>query len=118
MTVHPAIFLFAASGLVVWAPREARAPLLFCGSVAALVAAVLLSQCAHWSYTVGDFQLELLRVDALSHLFGVIFTLITVIGVLYAWHTVQRGEDREEVGSGKEPDPVDQRHQIPDPANR
>ena len=92
MTVHPAIFLFAASGLVVWAPREARAPLLFCGSVAALVAAVLLSQGAHWSYTVGDFQLELLRVDALSHLFGVIFTLITVIGVLYAWHTVQRGE--------------------------
>jgi len=92
MTVHPAIFLFAASGLSVWVPRSARAPLLFCGAVAALVAAVLLSQGAHWSYTVGDFQLELLRVDALSHLFGVIFTLITVIGVLYAWHTVQRGE--------------------------
>ena len=92
MTVHPAIFLFAASGLAVWVPRLARAPLLFCGAVSALVAAVLLSQGAHWSYTVGDVQLELLRVDELSHLFGVIFTLITVIGVLYAWHTVQRGE--------------------------
>ena len=92
MTAHPAIILFVSAGLAAASPRAARSVVAVLGAAAALAAAAVLPAGAHWSYTVGDMSLQLLRVDTLSHLFGVIFTLITVIGVVYAWHAERAGE--------------------------
>ncbi len=82
MTPHPALILFATAGLVGLSRGRARAGLLLAGTVAAFVAAAALSSGAHWGYVVADYQLQLLRVDPLSHLFGLIFTLIMALGAL------------------------------------
>ena len=92
MTPHPALILFATAGLVGLSRGRVRGGLLLAGTVAALVAAAALSPGAHWGYAVGDYQLQLLRVDPLSHLFGLIFTLIMVVGAIYALHVTRAGE--------------------------
>ena len=92
MTPHPAFILFATAGLVGLSRGRVRAGLLLAGTVAALVAAAALSPGAHWGYAVGDYQLQLLRVDPLSHLFGLIFSLIMAVGALYAVHVTRAGE--------------------------
>ena len=92
MTSHPAFILFATAALVRLSRGRVRAGLLLAGAVAALVAAASLSPDAHWGYAVGDYDLQLLHVDSLSHLFGLIFTLIMAVGALYALHATQAGE--------------------------
>ena len=92
MTAHPALILFATALLVGLSRGRLRAGFLLAGSVLALVAAGSLSSGVHWSYTVGNYQLQLLRVDPLSHLFGLIFALIMAIGALYAVHAARAGE--------------------------
>ena len=92
MTSHPAFILFATAALVRLSRGRVRAGLLLAGSVAALVAAASLSPGAHWGYAVGDYDLQLLHVDSLSHLFGLIFALIMAIGALYAVHAARAGE--------------------------
>ena len=92
MTVHPAFILFATAAVVGLSRGRVRAGLLLAGTVAALAAAASLSSGAYWGYAVGDYQLQLMRVDALSHLFGLIFTLIMAVGALYALHVTRAGE--------------------------
>ena len=92
MTPHPALILFATAGLVGLSRGRIRAGLLLAGTVAACAAAGSLPHGAHWSYAVGDYTLQVLRVDALSHLFGLIFTLLAAVGALYALHGVRSGE--------------------------
>lgn len=92
MTPHPSLILFATAGLVGLSRGRVRAGILLAGSVAALVAAASLSSGAHWGYAVAEYQLQLLRVDPLSHLFGLIFTLIMAVGALYSLHTTRAGE--------------------------
>ena len=92
MTFHPALILFATAGLVGVSRGWVRATFLLAGTVAALVAAGSLAPGVHWAYALGDYQLQLLRVDALSHLFGLIFTLIMVIGAVYALHATRARE--------------------------
>ena len=92
MTPHPAFILFATAGLVGLSRGRARAAVLMAGTVAALVAAASLPYGTHWEYGVGDYRLQLLRVDTLSHLFGLIFTLIMAVGALYAVHAARASE--------------------------
>lgn len=92
MTVHPSLVLFATAAAVAVGPRALRQTMLVLGAVGALLAAASLPPGAHWSYAIGDLPLQLLRVDPLSHLFGLIFTLIVAIGALYAWHVGRGGE--------------------------
>ena len=92
MTSHPGLVLFVTAVLVGLSRGKVRAGLLLAGTVAALAAAATLPHGAHWGYVVGDYQLQLLRVDALSHLFGLIFTLIMAVGALYALHATRAGE--------------------------
>ena len=82
--LHPALVL-VATALAVGATRGlARQVVLVVGSLSALAAAATLSPDASWGHTVAGQSLELLRVDSLSSLFGIIFSLITVVGVIYA----------------------------------
>ena len=92
MTFHPALILFATAGLVGLSRGRVRAALLLAGAIAALAAAASLAPGVHWDYAVGDYHLQLLRVDALSQLFGLIFTLIMVVGAVYALHATRARE--------------------------
>ncbi|MDA1094199.1 MAG: Na(+)/H(+) antiporter subunit D [Acidobacteria bacterium] len=92
MTTHPAVILFATAWLVAVVPRAVRPAVLVAGTLGGLVSAATLPYGAHWSYAVGDLTLQFLRVDALSHLFGLVFSLIAAVGAVYSWHATRAGE--------------------------
>ena len=93
MTVlHPALALFVTAAVVGVTRGRLRQAALVAGTLAALGLALQASPDATWSYHLGGLELRLFRVDTLSHLFGLIFSLITVVGVIFALH-VQRGTE-------------------------
>ena len=93
MTIHPAFVLFGLALLVGVSRARFRAVVVLIGALSSLAAAATLPHGLHWEYTVGVYRLELLRVDALSHLFGLIFTLIASIGAIFA-QRVRGGAER------------------------
>jgi multicomponent Na+:H+ antiporter subunit D len=93
MTLHPGLILFATAALVALLPRRARRIALLAGSLAALAAAVdLPADGLVWAPSIAGHQVELLRVDGLSRIFALIFTLITFVGAIFALHVPGRGE--------------------------
>ena len=94
MTVlHPALALFATAAAVGLTRGRLRQTALVAGTLGALALALQASPGDTWRYQRGGLELQLLRVDTLSYLFGLIFSLITVVGVIYALH-VQRGMEQ------------------------
>ncbi len=51
-----------------------------------LSAAFLLQSGVHGQFTLMDVQIEMVRVDRLSTIFGIIFSIAAALGVLYAQH--------------------------------
>ena len=85
MIAHPSFVLFCSALLVGVVRGRLRALVAPVGALLALAAAATLPHGTHGGYTVASYQLELLRVDALSYLFGLVFTLIISIGTVYAY---------------------------------
>jgi len=91
----PTAFLFFAAAIVLFAIPQGRAR-------AALLLVVPVIAALHvWTLPFGvfaqkeffGFTLDLLRVDKLSRVFALIFTIAAFLGNLYAWHvrdTVQQ----------------------------
>ena len=90
--LHPALVLFAAAVLVGLTRGRLRQLVLVAGTLLALVSVARLVPEANWTYDLSSYRLELLHVDPLSQLFGLIFCLITVIGSVYALHAQRGGE--------------------------
>lgn len=84
--INPSIVLFATAAIVPLLRGTTRKVVLVVGCLAALVAWERLELDSQWNVHIGEVTLELLRVDALSLVFGLIFTLITFIGIVYALH--------------------------------
>ena len=84
--INPSIVLFATAAIVPLVRGTTRKVVLVVGCLAALVAWERLELDSQWNVHIGEVTLELLRVDALSLVFGLIFTLITFIGIVYALH--------------------------------
>ncbi len=88
MTDFPTAFLFFAAGLTLLALPQGRAR-----SILSLIVPILagwqiwtLPEGALWQVTFFGLELELMRVDRLSRVFGLIFSLAAFLGNLYAWH--------------------------------
>ena len=93
MTVHPGLVLVGAAPVVALMPARARQATLLTASLLALLAAAgLPADAGPWVAQVAGFPLELLRADALGRLFALIFTLVTVIGVVFALHVRRASE--------------------------
>ena len=93
MTVHPALVLFATALMIAVVPRRASGAALLGGAVAALLSVIVLpGEGLLWAPEIAGYRLELLRVDALSRLFALIFALITAIGAVFALHAQRPGE--------------------------
>ena len=93
MTVlHPALALFATAAVVGFTRGRLRQAVLVAGTLVALGFVLQASSGDTWRYQLGGLGLQPFRVDTLSHLFGLIFSLITVVGVIYALH-VQRATE-------------------------
>ncbi|MGQ4808849.1 NAD(P)H-quinone oxidoreductase subunit 2, chloroplastic [Candidatus Entotheonellaceae bacterium PAL068K] len=91
-SLHPGFILFLVALGVALTRGHVRRLVLLAGPLLTLLAAWQLTPANGWSLALPQYQLQLLQVDALSHVFGLIFSLITCIGVLYAWHVSCAGE--------------------------
>ncbi len=91
----PTAFLFFAAAILLLAMPQGRLRGVL------LLVVPLIAGWQVWSLPFGElvqvgffgFELELMRVDKLSRVFGLIFTLAAFLGNLYAWHvrdTVQQ----------------------------
>ena len=96
--LHPAFVLFITACLAVAARGVLRQGVLLAGTLAALWTTWELGAAASLSWALPNYTLQVLRVDALSHVFGLIFSLITCIGVLYALHVRRGGEHAATLG--------------------
>lgn len=88
----PFIYLFAALLCPLLAPRF-RALLLLGVPVLALAVMLGYPHGYHATITVVGFELSFMRVDKLSLIFGIIFSIAAFLSGLYAWHvrdTVQQ----------------------------
>jgi multicomponent Na+:H+ antiporter subunit D len=93
VTLHPGIILFATAALVAVLPRRARRIALLTGSLAALAAALdLPADGLVLAPAIAGYQVELLRVDGLSRIFALVFTLITFAGAVFSLHVRARWE--------------------------
>ena len=90
--LHPGFLLFATAILVALTRGIWRQLTLLAGTAFALYSAWHLGFDTTLTFAVPGYTLELLRVDALSHVFGLIFSLIAGIGCLYALHVSHGGE--------------------------
>ena len=85
-TFPPALLLVVGAILLPLLPRALRSS--FALFIPLLVLALIWSAPSgdHLAARLMDYQLLLYRVDRLSRLFGLIFSLITAIGCLFAFH--------------------------------
>lgn len=84
----PVAFVYFAAALLLMAlPRGAiRAGLLLIAPVIALFVIWYLPEGNLWSVNLMGLDLEFMRVDRLSRIFGLIFCIAAFLGNLYAWH--------------------------------
>ena len=90
--LHPGFVLFATAILVALTRGIWRQLVLLAGTAFALYSAWHLGFDATLTFVAPDYTLALLHVDALSHVFGLIFSLIAAIGCVYALHVDHGGE--------------------------
>lgn len=86
LALHPGFVLMLAALLLPLAPRRLRNVVLLAGSVAALGAWSRLDVSSTLSVPVAGYSLSLLHVDSASLVFGLVFSLITLLGTIYALH--------------------------------
>ncbi|MBA3888667.1 MAG: Na(+)/H(+) antiporter subunit D [Acidobacteria bacterium] len=87
MMAHPGLLLFGTALLVTVLAGRARQVVTLLGALAALAAALNLpADGLVWAPAIAGHHVELLRVDSLSRIFALIFTLITAIGAVFALH--------------------------------
>jgi multicomponent Na+:H+ antiporter subunit D len=90
--LHPGFLLFATAILASLTRGVWRQLVVLAGTAFALYSAWYLGFDTTLTFAIPGYTLELLRVDALSHIFGLIFSLIAGIGCLYALHVHHGGE--------------------------
>lgn len=92
LIMHPSIFLAAGALLVYLLPTHWRYVGLLGGPALAVLAVFSLQAGTVWTVPFLNFELQVLRVDVLSRVFGVIFSIMALLGVIYALHVKTRGE--------------------------
>ncbi|MFQ5789406.1 MAG: proton-conducting transporter membrane subunit, partial [Acidobacteriota bacterium] len=89
---HPAFALFATALVVAVLRGRLQRLALVGGAILAIFAWSRLEPGEDWFWSLRGYQLHLLHVDRLSLVFGLVFSIITLIGIVYALH-VRRGSE-------------------------
>lgn len=89
---HPAFVLVGAALISTLTTGLARRVVLVAGTLATLWSWSLLAPGTVWLLNVAGFPLELIRADALSLVFGLVFAIVTLVGTIYALHNDNRWE--------------------------
>lgn len=90
--MHPSVFLAAGALLVLVLPAKWRYVGLLGGPVLAVLAVFGLQPGTVVPFPFLGFELQVLRVDALARVFGIIFATMALLGAVYALHVKTRGE--------------------------
>ncbi len=90
--LHPGLLLFIVALIAVFTPGRLRQAIILVGTACTCYIAWHLGPGASWTFAVPEHTLNLLHVDRLSHVFGLIFSLTAGIGSLYACHVRHGGE--------------------------
>lgn len=93
MILPPAMIIIAGAALVLVLPSRLRRPVTVMAPLLALVQVLwALDPGDAWHMTWLTLELTPLRVDQLSLMFGLVFTIAALLGGLYAWHKDERVE--------------------------
>jgi multicomponent Na+:H+ antiporter subunit D len=91
--VHPGLMLIAGAVIVGFVPAPARSVAALGAAIGALAATLVLPDDGLlWATAVAGYPLEPLRVDPLGRLFALIFSLIAVVGLVFALHVRRAAE--------------------------
>ena len=85
-TFPPALVMLAGALLLPLLPRAYRSAFSLFVPLLALLLVRMAPSGVHLTMELMDYRLVVYKVDRLSRLFGTIFSLITVIGCLFAFH--------------------------------
>lgn len=84
--IAPALIFICGSLLIPLLSGRVKTAYMLLLPAATFFMLTQLTQGQYWTLPLLDYQLVLGRIDALSRVFGYIFTLITFIAVIYAMH--------------------------------
>jgi multicomponent Na+:H+ antiporter subunit D len=90
--IHPTFFFFVAALLLPFVTEKAKPVLLLGMPLLAFLSLVYFPEGRYGEVSIMGMALTFGRVDRLSLVFGYIFTLITVIGMVYSLHVKKTGE--------------------------
>lgn len=90
--LHPGFLLFIVACAAALTSGRLRQIVMLAGTALTCYSVWQLSPEASWTFAVPEHTLNLLHVDRLSHVFGLIFSLTAGIGCLYALHAQHGGE--------------------------
>ncbi len=87
LILHPGLILIATGFIAAVLPKNFRKFALLVGPVIALFAMISLPYGALWTVPfINNMELHVLEVDRLNWVFGLIFTILAVLGGIYSMH--------------------------------
>lgn len=93
LMLHPGLILIAAGIIAAIVPEKVRKAVLVIGPAGALAAMIMLQYGDRWTVPfINDTELLLLNVDELNWVFGLIFSMMALIGSVYSLHNGSRLE--------------------------
>jgi multicomponent Na+:H+ antiporter subunit D len=90
--MHPSLLLVAGALLIFILPVRWRYIGLLGGPILAMLAVFSLQAGTTWSHSFLGYELQVLKVDAQSRIFGMVFSVVALLGAIYALHVKTRGE--------------------------
>ena len=90
--IHPTVFFFIGAFLLPFVNGKMRTIVLLAMPALAFLSLLIFPQGIYGQITLMDMSLTFGRVDKLSLVFGYIFTLIALIGMIYSLHVKNKTE--------------------------
>lgn len=92
LTIPPAFILAAGALLLPFLPKKIRSAAFILFPLAALILILTMKDGTVLTAKVMNYDLTLLKMDALSRVFGIIFSFIATAGGIYAYHIKETGQ--------------------------
>jgi len=92
LTIPPAFIMLAGALLLPFLPKIIRSTTFILFPLASLILILSLPDGAVLTAKVMNYELTLLKMDALSRIFGIIFAFIATAGGIYAFHIKETGQ--------------------------
>ena len=90
--MHPGLILLFTGLFTTLIPFKFARYIWFFSSVISLYLSVTLDFGSSLNFNYLNFEIVLLRVDGLSKVFAIIFSLMTLIGLIFAWNQKSKSE--------------------------